>query len=238
MTEPARHLHPVPSNTDPSTGEFVECAGCHDKDILIEQLQGELGGKSMAIGKLKREVARVQGMEPDAEQVRWVLAYWRDRVKPKAKIVPGSERWSKVKARLKEGFTYEELMVAVDGALLSDFHRENGYLDAKTIFKEHDVVEGHRDRALAPDADKLYALAAIPREIAEHPEVQGVLIALCDCGCPLVVHSKADPFRDWRRPCLLCDCEDFDDTERMADEWAREYERRMRRERVREGLAA
>lgn len=228
--EAARHLHVIPGS-----GEVVACVGCHDKDILIEQLQGELSGKSMAIGKLKREVARVQGMEPEAEQVRWVLAYWRDKVSPRAKIVPGSERWSKVKARLKEGFSYEELMTAVDGALISDFHRENGYLDAKTIFRDSATVEAHRDRAIDPGSGKLYALASLPSEIVNHPWRDDWLLARCDCGCLFMDHSKPDPFRDYQRPCLSCeDCADFDDSDRKAEAWMVERERRLRHDRVRD----
>ena len=236
MTEPARHLQAVPNNVDPDTGEILPC--CPDKDILIEQLQNELAGKSLRIGKLSREVARIQGLEPDAEQVRWVLAYWRDRISPKAKIVPGSERWSKVKARLKEGFTYEELMCAVDGALLSDFHREEGHLDAKTIFKSTETTEAHRDRALAPGAERLHALERIPRELAEHAFLEENLLTRCDyCQCLSLGHSKPDPFRDYRRPCLTCeDCDDFCDEDYRADLWVREHERRERVGRVRERM--
>jgi len=91
--------------------------------------------------------------DPPADEhgaVLRVFQHWqRATGKTRARLLPG--RSAKIRARLRQ-FTERELCTAIDGALLSDFHRgENDgateYLDLVTLFKSGEKVEGHIERA-------------------------------------------------------------------------------------------
>lgn len=56
-----------------------------------------------------------------APKVRQVLEYWKEKTEqPKARLLP--ERRACVAARMRQGFTVEDLCKAVDGLASSDFH--------------------------------------------------------------------------------------------------------------------
>lgn len=205
---------------DTTTGEIVES---DDREVLIEQLQAELRGKSLQIGKLRREVRELRLTEPEAATIMDVLSYWRERCAPRAHIVAGGKRWEKVRARLKDKpvdrppWTPEELKKVVDGALLDPWlsgadRRSKGYLDAETIFRDPEQVERLLNLALGFSAKAGVELADL---IAIGDELRVVhwplLLRSCVCDHRRIEHSKADPERQGREPCLIpeCPCEDF-----------------------------
>ena len=67
-----------------------------------------------------------------------VFEYWADR---RTAVLPGStrkpkptqKRLSKVRARLRDGHTVEDLKQAVEGCLGSAFNVEGGYIDLELI---------------------------------------------------------------------------------------------------------
>jgi hypothetical protein len=141
---------------------------------------------------LERQLADLHETEPAAGDVREVLEYWRVRVMPAAKLRPGSERWIKTKARLKEGFTVEDLRLAVDGALASDFHRQKQeWLDAKSVFGSLEKVESHMARGKEH-------LRSLP----------------CHCGHTTMDHLMAPV--DPARRCKECGCLGYSDVYERA----------------------
>jgi hypothetical protein len=215
MSSSRAKLHVV----DAETGELVRD---DDRDILIEQLERELRGKQLAIGKLKRELRDLRAVEPEALIVRDVLDYWRERCKPRATIAIGGKRWEKVRARLRDQldrgkpFTPAELKLAVDGALLDPWlsgrdRRSKGYLDAETIFRDAEMVERLRDLAVGFDAETGVAIhdlldVADALRLVHWP----MLLEGCVCGHRRIEHSRPDPRLEGLEGCFACECDDFD----------------------------
>lgn len=100
--------------------------------------------------------------QTEAEQIRDVLEYWRQVTgQPKAKIVAGGSRWKRVKARLKEGASVNDLKAAAYGATRdpwisgrdssSPVHRrgmgddglprDKRFLKVSTIYRDEEQVE-------------------------------------------------------------------------------------------------
>jgi hypothetical protein len=204
-----------------ATGELVEH---DDRDIQIEQLESELRGKRLAIGKLKRELKELRSVEPEAEIVRDVLTYWQQKCAPRSTIAPGGKRWEKVRARLKDKldgrdpWTPDELKLAVDGALLDPWlngtaPKSKGYLDAETIFRDAEMVEKLRNLALGFKATAGVGLGDLLDVTAELGTANwSHLLKVCVCQHRRLEHSRPDPSREGREGCLTpgCECEDFD----------------------------
>jgi hypothetical protein len=107
--------------------------------------------------------------------IQSVFDYWRQRTgKLRARLLP--ERAKKISARLTQ-FSEAELKAAIDGALLSEFHRGDNnsgteYLDIRTLFKNGETVEGHIARAggvpePAPDDPRKRAIAELKAKVAK-----------------------------------------------------------------------
>lgn len=83
-----------------------------------------------------------------AEMVRVVYVYWRDKYHKRAapEILPDSKTYGKIRDRLKEGYTVEQLKRAVDGIHHSPHHTGQNpqgakYLGILVIFRDSDQVE-------------------------------------------------------------------------------------------------
>lgn len=206
---------------DASTGEIVEH---NEHDILIDQLQAELKGKSLQIGKLKREVRDLRATDPEAQTIRDVLSYWQERCAPRTHIAIAGKRWEKVRARLRDQldgrgpWTPDELKLAVDGALLDPWlsgrdKGSKGYLDAETIFRDAEMVEKLRNLAVGFDARAGVGLGDLLDGIDQLAHVDWKhLLLVCLCDHRRLEHSRPDPERDGREGCLIqgCECVDFD----------------------------
>jgi len=57
------------------------------------------------------------------------------------KQLPTKRRVSKIKARLAEGYTVDDLKRAIDGVLSSDYHLKGGYTDIELICRDQAHVE-------------------------------------------------------------------------------------------------
>lgn len=153
----------------PGTGLRPEgSANVDSADVIAElaRIVGELasgGSRTCAARELRRLADRISGEQLDMsaagatppptnddDRALEVFRYWRDRTgKRRARFV--RERRQKIRARMREGFTAADLMRAVDGALLSPYHRgendqEQEYLDLVTILRTGSHVERHVER--------------------------------------------------------------------------------------------
>lgn len=82
---------------------------------------------------LEREIARLRGElaksqpTPDIEDVRDVFGYWRVECNhPRAKLT--ADRKAKVRARLRDGYTVDDLKQAVRGATKGAFRDHKGHV--------------------------------------------------------------------------------------------------------------
>lgn len=99
------------------------------------------------IGAVSRAVSRAN-TDGDVERVfaAWVTATGRSASKTRL----SADRRKKIEARLKEGFDVDELIEAVQGVTLSDFHMGNNdrrqkYDDLTTVLRDGSQVEKFRD---------------------------------------------------------------------------------------------
>jgi hypothetical protein len=91
--------------------------------------------------------SKPDGSDAKAAQVREVFEHWRAKLgSPKKKLTGDRDR--RIRARLREGFTVEQLKTAVDGVLLDDWlmgrdPKTNGknWTGVDTIFKSGSKVE-------------------------------------------------------------------------------------------------
>ena len=94
-----------------------------------------------------------------------VFEYWRDareqvlgRNGSGVRMKPTEKRISKVRARLREGYSVEQLKSAVDGCLSRPFNVENGHLGLELICRDQDHVERYlasRPKPNGPPMERL-----------------------------------------------------------------------------------
>jgi hypothetical protein len=98
-----------------------------------------------------------------------LFAYWqRTCGHPQAR--PTRERTSKVKARLKDGYTPEQIRIAIDGAARAAFVADNGkrFDDLELICRTGAKLEDFIDRATLPEAgDATNVRELRPRTVSE-----------------------------------------------------------------------
>lgn len=85
-----------------------------------------------------------------------VFAYWRRQTGRTENTKPTSDRLGKIRTRLREGYTVEDMKRAIDGCMASPHHRgenESGmaYTDLTLILRTGSKLEFFRD--MAPDDD-------------------------------------------------------------------------------------
>jgi DNA-binding transcriptional MerR regulator len=89
------------------------------------------------------------GAAPSRSDVLAVFDYWRERLHPSAKpLKRASKRYSRIRARLDEGFTVDQVKRAIEGCAGSPFHRENNHTDIELICRNAEKLE--RFIAMAP----------------------------------------------------------------------------------------
>lgn len=85
--------------------------------------------------------------EPDTSLESEVFDYWRERRASAMgktsgpRMQPTKGRMSKIRGRLAEGYSVDDLKAAVDGCLSRDFNVENGYTDISLICRSQEKVE-------------------------------------------------------------------------------------------------
>lgn len=207
---------------DGATGELADvCPYCLDAEQAMRNLRRQNT-------ELKNKLNVALGLEPDAEQIMEVLEFWRSRIMPRAKIVVGSERWLKVRARLRErdaktkeaAYSVLHLKAAVTGALLSKDHVENNWLDAATIFRDSVTTDKHIARTVR--FKRVYGTSALG--LVDELAGEGLrwLAERCACGHLWVEHLRGGPRPDGSQPCSECDCAHYDFFSAKVDRFLRE----------------
>lgn len=74
---------------------------------------------------------------PPSEEVSWIFSYWQSALNhPTAKLT--AERKRKIEARLKEGYSVEQIIQAIDGCAASPFHR--GQNDTGQVWDDLELI--------------------------------------------------------------------------------------------------
>lgn len=236
-------------------GQVVEDTYNHEQlQQIIERQEAELCGYRLRVSNLQRKLRDLQGVEPEAGDVKTVLDYWAQRVyeegwwparKPTFK--PGSDRWTSTRARLKEKWTAPQLCEAVEGALLDASKSKDrlarqgrqfsrSWIDATSIFRSNERTEHFYEQAHDPNMERVKATRELPEELQAKLATGelGWLLQRCDCGHMHLEHCLPLP-EEWTipamvgwEPCLVrgCECTAFDDIHTQAQEWLRRREAR------------
>lgn len=77
-----------------------------------------------------------------SKSIREVFDFWAS-VFRKKRAVCSEHRASKVRARLREGYSVQDLKNAIVGASRSEYHVQNGYTDLATILRTPMTVDRH-----------------------------------------------------------------------------------------------
>lgn len=228
MSEAARHIRAVP---DFETGEVDIPEGApatYAEALEINtRLTAELNGYRLRVGRLEREIARRQAVEPDAIKVRTVLDWWADRAletgwwSRRPMFHPGDHRWKAARGQLVEGREVEYLLVVVDGAFMQpkrEVKRE--WLEPKTIFGS--MIECHFERAQDHGLERVRALRVLPKEIVNDPFLPSLCTPCDHCGHIELDHQKWSLTLE--QPCLVhgCACDAYDDFHSRAEAWIAE----------------
>lgn len=116
------------------------------------------------------EARKAAQQAAERDIVRRVFRHWQTALDhPNAKATP--ERISKIRSRLRDGYTQADMIAAIDGCAGSKFHRgenESGtkYDDLTLILRNGSTLEKFRDKAPATSADD-YAESIRERTPAE-----------------------------------------------------------------------
>lgn len=127
---------------DSATGEVVAAdieslaAAKREADERNGVLQNVITRQARDIARLRGESTKAAEAEPSAGEVREVLHYWRDAYHPKAKVPLDGKRAKKVQARLKEGFTVDQLKAALDMAAADPWFVQRQLDDPTTVFRD------------------------------------------------------------------------------------------------------
>lgn len=118
-------------------------------------------------GALSTSEQGLKGLKPESEvtnlAVKQIFDYWVQKSgRDPARTLLTEKRKTKIRARLKDGYTVERIQRAIDGCLASDFHVRNGHTDIELICREGTNLEGFEIKAgVGNGSDPRYLLEAI-----------------------------------------------------------------------------
>jgi hypothetical protein len=131
-----------------------------ERDTTVTPLSREPKTETKDKQQQKRTPSSVEPVGIDAAAVRDLFAYWQERCDhQQAKFT--RDRRSKVEARMREGYTVEEIRAAIDGAAASPFVNPEGkkFDDLELICRNGSKLEDFKSRAehSAPDTKDFIA---------------------------------------------------------------------------------
>jgi len=143
--------------------------------VDYENLQTDLTVKRRELNRVKGELARMLAPQQPGE-VEEVFAYWRRVCRgEKSKCVLGPKRREKIAARLKEGYTVQELKRAIDGAAAHPYTSPDGkrFDELELIMRDETKVDDFMSRG-APRG-----LLEYVRSFCQPIVVGGSMLAYC-----------------------------------------------------------
>lgn len=122
-------------------GEVVEERGCPRCDAVqmddVENLQGEVRRLLRRIDRLERDEDEKRRKDPYRGKILRVIEHWKTATgHPKARDT--ADRFDVVKARFNEGYTEEQLLLAVDGIAALPYVGKEGRKANGTRKERHD----------------------------------------------------------------------------------------------------
>ena len=82
-----------------------------------------------------------------------IFNYWMRKLNMRQTTQKSTQRISMIRARLREGFTVEQLKKAIDGLAASDFHIKNDYKDIRYALRNDEQVR--RMANIKPEIDNV-----------------------------------------------------------------------------------
>ena len=103
---------------DTHTGELVEpdCPRCRDVDVEdVANLEAENRRLLRRVKKLERDRAREREEYPERQKVIEVIERWKRHTDHPRSNANSADRFDLVLARLREGYSWDDLELAIDG---------------------------------------------------------------------------------------------------------------------------
>jgi hypothetical protein len=150
-------------------------------------LRVERRRRSQAEEKLKRMAE--EEMHPALGQIREVFEYWRAECRGgNSRVVLGEKRSAVIAARLKDGYTVDQLCRAIDGAVVGAFEKAGRRCDELELIMRNEVkVDDFIQRAMGSAAaalsvDRACSAARVPTPAQQQRrlDVQRLIDALVD----------------------------------------------------------
>lgn len=149
--------------TDPTSGEILgtedapECSRCAAYRQLAVNLEIDLKNIERDLRSLRRratqaenELKRQLEEAPETKTVNNIFRYWlRVTGRDSKRYKLDEKRRKAVITRLRENRDESEIYKAIDGVMLSTWHRENGVTDLEFICRTAGSLEQFRDLAEA-----------------------------------------------------------------------------------------
>lgn len=183
-----------------------DCARAHARAnaaiIDMENTEKDLRVMRRRLTALQQEILKLQQPEHLEAEAEAVFLYWREecRSASKRKVVFGDKRKTKVMARLKDGYTVEDLKKAIDGARDHAFVSEDGkrFDDLELICRDETKVDSFIQRA---EVVSITSKQAPPMTMQQAREK--ILDGLTrEYGWDAVLHDQTSEC--WVAPCPNC----------------------------------
>lgn len=118
VMEAASHLRLV----DPDTGELTDAPDLSDALSLVDELRAKIIGyqatidsQAASIGRLKKTLEDVDpSTHPQHAEIAKLIDHWKQAT-GHTKARRSKDRFDVVKARLKDGYSFDEMALAIDG---------------------------------------------------------------------------------------------------------------------------
>lgn len=208
---------------------------------IVEDLrivQDETIGLRRQIKALKTELSRQRKEHPNAKAAQKLFDHWKTALSKNSNTVYGEAREKALLERLAQ-FSEEDIRLAIDGLASLPYVGRKGrqpnpgpgakrYDELTLILRDETMVE--RFMGYGREAKGIMDIEGMGRVNVQ--SIPDYLLVRCDCGHLNMEHGKADHRWFGARPCLMADCEctDFEDLHRLADEWLGQHKERLKGE--------
>lgn len=107
-------------------GEIAPCPNCQERDEEIEGLIATVKEQARRMAKYERELKRYAEAEehhPHRKEILELIDYWR-KATGHERSKASKDRVDLIKARLKDGYSFDQIRLAVDGLAAFPYVRD------------------------------------------------------------------------------------------------------------------